>query len=408
MAGLNLLSDKQISKVKEGYSSDGGNLYVRRRGDGRTWVFRFKVGLKSEWAEPDRLGKPIELGLGSYPAVSLKLAREKADRLREEIAAGRDPRLTLNPTPKVEPQSFEVYAKRFILKREQAHEHGANKHKSAKHMKQWPSTMERYVYPVIGKVRPNDITYAHIENIVGASDIVGKPETIYRVLQRVKAILEYAAEYDGEPQRYNPAERFKLARPSAQDIRNHASAPWAECPAIMAALALRDSTSARVLRWSIATACRSGEARGALWSEVDLARAVWTVGRDRMKGNREWRQPLNAEALAVLAIQAEHRVADNPLIFPGPRGGQLSDVAMNQTLHAIKPDVTAHGFRSSFRMWGADAGLDRQALEFALAHTIKDRVESAYMRSDLFDIRVDIMAKWAAFLSSKTLAASSD
>jgi integrase len=401
MAGLNLLSDKQIAKVKEGYTADGGNLYLRRRGDGRSWVFRFKVGLNSGWSDPSRIGKPIELGLGSYPAVTLKAARAKAAQLREEVAANRDPRLILAPPVQLEPLSFKFYAERFITKREEAHERGANKHKSAKHMKQWPSTLERYVYPIIGNIRPADITYSHIEDIVGSKDLTGKVETSKRVLQRIKAILEYAAKQEKEPHRYNPAAGFKVEQKEGHQIVHHASAPWQECPAIMAALKLRDSTSARLLRWSIATACRSGEARGALWSEIDLERAAWIVPADRMKGGREWKQPLNAEALAVLAIQAEQRKDDHPLVFPGPRGGILSDVAVNKTLHAIKAGVTAHGFRSSFRMWGADAGLDRIALEFALAHTLKDKVEAAYARGDLFEIRVGILAKWSEFLASK-------
>lgn len=401
MAGINLLSDKEINKkagFNDGYHADGGNLYLRKRGVSRSWVFRFKVGLKAGWADSSARGKQIELGLGPYPAVTLKAARDKAVLLREEVAGDRDPRLILAPPVKLEPLSFKFYAERFIKKREEAHERGANKHKSAKHMKQWPSTMERYVYPLIGNIRPADVTYAHIEDIVHSKDLVEKLETRSRVLQRIKAVLEYAAEQEKEPHRYNPAERFKLERRSAHEIKNHASAPWQECPAIMAALKLKDSTSAALLRWSIATACRSGEARGALWSEIDLERATWTVGKDRMKGNREWRQPLNAEALAVLAIQGERREDDHPLVFPGPRGGILSDVAINKTLHAIKPGVTAHGFRSSFRMWGADAELDRIALEFALAHTLKDKVEAAYMRGDLFEIRIGILAKWSDFL----------
>ena len=170
----------------------------------------------------------------------------------------------------------------------------------------------------------------------------------------------------------------------------------------MSALRNKDFLSAYCLRFTILTAARSGEARGALWSEINLRTKVWTIPASRMKAEREHRVPLCDEAMEILTKMQQWRIDDAERVFTGTRGGLLSDVAVNKTLHSIAPNVTVHGFRSSFRQWGAETtSFPSAVLELALAHVNKDKVEEAYQRSDLFERRGELMSSWGSYCGSK-------
>jgi len=193
--------------------------------------------------------------------------------------------------------------------------------------------------------------------------------------------------------------RSKVAR-----VEHHAALPWREVGAFMAALSEREagSVAALALRFCILTAARSGEVLGARWAEIDLAEAVWTVPAVRMKAGREHRVPLTAAATAVLRQAAElgtSKAAD-AFVFPGQRPGKgLSVMALAMVLRRMdRGDLTVHGFRSTFRDWCAEAtNFDRDTAEAALAHTLRDKVEAAYRRGDLFDKRRRLMEDWATF-----------
>ncbi|HEY0011507.1 MAG TPA: integrase arm-type DNA-binding domain-containing protein [Allosphingosinicella sp.] len=390
MASVNLLNDRKVTSLKAGSKpglyADGSNLYLRLTETGaKSWIFRYSAN-----------GKVRQLGLGSYPARSLKAAREVAADMRAALASGDDPATILKPKHDPAAMTFRLYAADFIEAKRREFSNG-------KHAAQWPSTLERYVYAHIGDLKPSEVTYRHIEKIMCQPDLAGKRETLSRVRQRVQVILEYAAHREGEPHRYNPALSFKLPKRKPTDVRHHAHAPWQEVPAIMAALRLKRATTAMLLRFSILTAARSMEARGALWQEIDLDQAVWLIPAERMKARRPHRVPLSEEAVALLTIMAERKVEGSDRVFPGERGGLLSDVAINKTLHAIKQGVTAHGFRASFREWAAEATtFAREAVELCLAHTNPNRVEAAYQRSDLFEPRKAIMKSWADFCAGKS------
>ncbi len=165
---------------------------------------------------------------------------------------------------------------------------------------------------------------------------------------------------------------------------------------------LRDKNcmSAYCLRFIILTAARSGEGRGALWSEINISTKTWTIPADRMKAKRDHVVPLCDEAVAILKTMLQWRMNDSEWVFPGARGGLISDVALNKTLHAIALHITVHGFRSSFRVWGAEVTSTSSAvLELALAHVNKNRVEAAYQRSDLFEHRRVLMTAWGDYCS---------
>ena len=150
----------------------------------------------------------------------------------------------------------------------------------------------------------------------------------------------------------------------------------------------------------VLTATRSGEIRGADWSEVDWECATWTIPAERMRSRKEHRIPLTAQAMATLR-DAWAISAPDGLIFPTKRnGGMMSDMALTQLLRRLAIPATAHGFRSSFRSWAAEqSGASWAVCESALAHSVGNSVEQAYMRSDLFDKRRELMQAWADYIA---------
>jgi len=389
MAKIKLLSARAIDTLAPGFHSDGGNLYLRVRDTGsRAWVFRYKSA-----------GKAIELGLGPVASRSLAQARELASKMRTALEDGKNPAGLLNRRDS-KAKTFEDYAKELI-------ENKRSGWRNAKHAAQWIATLEQYAYPTIGGKLPAGISLADVKAIL-LPMWATKTETATRLRQRIEAVIDYAAVHEGAHGRYNPA-RWKAnldqVLPAASKVAkraHHAAAPYADVPRIMAALRDKDFLSAYCLRFTILTAARAGEARGALWSEIDFAAKTWTIPEHRMKAHNLHRVPLCDEAMQILAKMKEWRLDDAERIFNGARGGLLSDVSVNKTLRSIVQDVTVHGFRSSFRMWGAETTTYPSAvLEAALAHVNPNEVEAAYQRSDLFDKRRELMAAWGSYCGSK-------
>jgi len=389
MAKIKILTARQIDTLPMGFHSDGGNLYLRVRDTGaRSWVFRYKLA-----------GKVIELGLGPVADRSLAQAREAAGKMRNALTEGKDPA----PLAKVKRDPTATTFKDYALALIESKRAGW---RNVKHVQQWGNTLEQYAYPSIGDKLPADVSLADVKAIL-LPIWATKTETATRLRQRIEAVLDYAAVHEKAHGRYNPA-RWKanldMILPAARKVTkkiHHAAAPYAEVPGIMSALRDKDSLSAYCLRFTILTAARSGEARGALWSEVDVKSHTWTIPAERMKADREHRVPLCDEAMEILAKMQQWRQDDSDSVFPGLRGGLLSDVAVNKTLHAIVPNVTVHGFRSSFREWGAETtAFPSAVLELALAHVNRDKVEEAYQRSDLFDRRIELMTAWGRYCAN--------
>ena len=162
-----------------------------------------------------------------------------------------------------------------------------------------------------------------------------------------------------------------------------------------------DGVGARALEFAILTAARTGEVRGATWSEIDLAAKIWTVPGERMKAGREHRVPLSRRAVAILHDMEKLRI--NTFVFPGFRTEHpLSDMALTAVLRRLDVDVTVHGFRSSFRDWAGDCtACARDVVETALAHVIEDKTEAAYRRSDALEKRRELMQAWAKYCEPK-------
>ncbi|MGB8076962.1 MAG: integrase arm-type DNA-binding domain-containing protein [Gallionella sp.] len=390
MAKIKLLTARQIDTLPAGFHSDGGNLYLRVRDTGsRAWVFRYKLA-----------GKTIELGLSAVADRSLAQAREVAAKMRTALADGIDPATMLKAKRDTTALTFADYAAELI-------ETKRSGWRNAKHALQWSATLEQYAYPSIGGKLPSEVTLADVKAIL-LPMWATKTETATRLRQRIEAVLDYAAVHEGAHGRYNPA-RWKAnldqVLPAARKVTkpvHHSAAPYSDVPRIMSALREKDFLSAYCLRFTILTAARSGEARGALWREIDLKAKTWTIPGHRMKANTLHRVPLCDEAVQILCKMQEWRIGDAERVFNGERGGLLSDVAVNKTLHGIAPDVTVHGFRSSFREWGAETTTYPSAvMEAALAHVNPNEVEAAYQRSDLFERRRELMRAWGRYCGSK-------
>lgn len=381
------LSALAVSRLRgDGRYAVGGadGLHLRIVGDSRAWVLRIKV--------QDRRS---DIGLGPYPEIGIADAREAARDYRKKVRGGIDPlheKQLARAEARVERaklKTFKECAKAYI----EAHKAGW---KNDKHSKQWTATLEAYAYPLIGDLAVSAINTALVLKVL-QQDVGGKgegpqlwaskTETATRLRGRIESILDWAKVSglrDGE----NPArwrghlDKLLPARAKVQRVQHHAALPYGEIGAFMAELRTRSGISVRALEFAILTAARSGEVRGALWSEIDLKGRTWTIPADRMKAGKEHRVPLSDDALALLSKLP--RVKDINYVFPAPQGGQLSDMALTALLRGDSRKLTQHGFRSTFRDWaGETTAYPREVIEHALAHQLKDKAEAAYQRGDL-------------------------
>lgn len=386
----NKLSSAKIKSItKRGYYSDGWGLYFRVSAfDTRSWAFRYTRG-----------GKAREMGLGAYPKVSLKKAREKAEDARKLLDNNIDPidqgkaDKSAMIAARESAMTFEQCAAAFITTKER-------EWKNAKHGDQWRNTLATYAYPVIGSLLVKHIDQKHIFKILDPIWTT-KTETASRVRGRIENVLDYATVH-GYREGDNPArwrghlDKLLPTPTKVSKISHHAALPYTETGAFMEALRQQAGMGARALEFAILTAARSGEVRGATWTEFDLNRAVWTIPSDRMKAGREHRIPLSHAGLELLLNLP--RIDENELVFPNTKGGILSDMTLTAVLRRMGREITAHGFRSTFRDWaGETTAYPREVIEHALAHQLKDKAEAAYARGTLFDKRRRLMADWGKY-----------
>ncbi len=356
-------------------------------GGGRTWILRATMG-----------GRRRDMGLGGFPDVTLADARAGARKARGQIREGLDPisearaAASANQASRIKDVTFEQAAHTYIA----AHEAGW---RNVKHAQQWRNALETYAFPVIGSRIVKDVGLPHILTILDIWKT--KTETATRLRGRLEQVLDWATAR-GYRVGLNPA-RWRghldklLARPSkAPKVERRAALPFTEIGAFMKQLGTADGMGAHALEFAILTAARSGEVRGATWSEIDLSANVWTIPAARMKSGREHRVPLSPTVMTLLAKLP--RMSGTDLVFPAPRGGTLSDMTLSAVLRRMKAPAVPHGFRSTFRDWVSEhTSYPRDAAEMALAHTIGDKVEAAYRRGDLFEKRRRMMVDWAAF-----------
>lgn len=362
-------------------------LFVHASG-ARSWVLRYKIGSVRR-----------DMGLGSYEDVTLAEARAVAGVARAKIKAAVDPideRRAAKSALIAERDkalTFSECATQYI----DTHQ---GSWRNEKHIKQWRSTIQKYANPVIGKMLVRDVGLPQIMKVLEPIWRT-KTETASRLRGRLESVLDWATvrEYRTGP---NPA-RWKghldnlLAEPGKIAKTNHHRAlDFEEMPKFMKALRGQEGSGAKALKFAILTAARSGEVRGAMFSEFDLDAGVWTVPADRMKAGRVHRVPLSKAALAI--VKAQQKIAVNQFVFPSPRAVMLSDMTLTAVLRRMEVNAVPHGFRSTFRDWVAEkTDYPNEMAEMALAHTISDKVEAAYRRGDLLEKRRKMMQDWAEY-----------
>jgi integrase len=386
---LGKLTQLKVKHAKPGKHEDGRGLrlVVSSSGAGN-WLLRIQ-----------HQGRRREIGLGSASTLGLADARAKAESMRTAIRAGLDP-VAERRRAKSEIPSFRDVAL-------MVHKENLPSWKNPKHGNQWISTLEKYAFPTLGDARVDMITGPMVrEALVGIWLTI--PETARRVRQRIGMVLDYAHSR-GWREQEAPMRSVSKGLPKQQKVQKHfAAMPWREVPSFLAEMA--DCIKATdvvmsAIEFTILTAARSGEVRGATWGEIDFDAAVWTVPGERMKAGVEHRVPLSNRAIEIL--QKYRPDNEDGLIFVGRKNGQpLSDMSLSTPLRRANMNITVHGFRSSFRDWCGEAtNTPREVAERCLAHAVSDKTEAAYARSDYFEKRREVMNLWAAFCKEGKFAA---
>lgn len=384
--------DKMIREGKPGAYADGDGLYLKIGTTGAaSWQYRYQIN-----------GKRRMMGLGSCANVGLAEAREKAADARKQVKQGIDPL----EAKEAEQTAVEAKATTF---RELATEYIADHRpgwRNAKHGQQWENTLAQYAFPKIGDKPIAEISTEDVLRILKKL-WTEKPETASRLRNRIELVID-AGRAKGLSTAANPAawrghlDKLLPKRTKASK-GHHAAMDYRELPAFYKRLTEdRDSLSSVALQITILTACRTSEVLLADWSEFDLDNRLWTIPGERMKAGKPHRVPLTDEVLKLL-----QGIKGEGYVFPGARQGRpLSNMAMTMVLRRLgHPDLTVHGFRSSFRDWCAEeTHYPNIVAEQALAHTVGNAVEAAYRRGDLLDKRRALMADWATYCTTKPAA----
>lgn len=363
-------------------------------GGSRSWVLRVVMS-----------GKRRDMGLGGFPDVTLAGAREAARLARASIRQGIDPieqakaaRSALHAS-RAKDLTFEECATKYMA----AHE---SSWKNEKHRKQWVATLKTYAYPKFGHLLVRDVELPHVMSALEGIWLKKTP-TATRLRGRIESVLSWAIaggyRVGLNPARWNGHLELMLASPSRISKERHYPAiPGDQMGTFMKTLRSHEGVGARALELVALTACRSGEVRGALWSEFDFKTKIWTIPAERMKAKVIHRVTLTDEAIAI--VKTQPKIKDVEFVFSSPRGGLLSDMTLSQLMRrmAFKDRAGAmcvpHGLRSTFRDWASEhTNYPREVVEMALAHTIADKVEAAYRRGELLVKRRHLMEDWAKF-----------
>ena len=397
---------EELSRARvPGHWGDGGGLTLQiSRWGTPSWTFRYRVD-----------GRLREAGIGSLDSLSLEQARKRARAMREQRLDGTDPieqRRARKLAARIETakaMTFRQCAEAYI----RAHEAGW---RSPKSLIAWQNTLGGFAYPIIGELPISAIETGLVMRVLEQPiDAEGtlwssRPETASRLRGRIEAVLDYARvrgwrDASDNPARWRghidmllpaPTSAKRTQRQATGRGEHLAALPYARVGEFMTALREQEGAAAGALEFAILTAARTGEVRGATWREFDIAERGWVVPAGRMKGGREHRVPLSDRALAILG---EAGAPDEFVFHTGKANRPLSNMAMLMLLRRMgRADITAHGFRSTFRDWAAErSGFPAEVAELALSHTVGSAVERAYRRSDMFQKRRQLADAWARY-----------
>ncbi len=378
----NALSATAVRALKKpGRYGDGNGLYLIVDDSGsKRWMLRTVVH-----------GRRRDIGLGGLSLVSLAEAREEAASMRKIARKGDDP-LAERQKARAQIPTFKQAAK-------MVHEEHAKTWKNKKHAAQWISTLKQYAFPLFGERPVDQIGSAEVLNAL-SKIWLEKPETARRVRQRIGTVLDWAkaAEYRSGDNPINGIAKGLPKQPKKQS--HHAALPYSEVNLFITNLrkAGANESTRLAFEFLILTATRTSEVILAEWSEIDFEKKAWTIPANRMKAGRKYRVPISSRCLEILA-RAQELSDGGPYVFPSQTAKKpLSTMVFLMVIRRTGQDITAHGFRSSFRDWAAErTNFPRQVCEMALAHSVSDKTEAAYLRGDLFDKRRELMDTWAAY-----------
>lgn len=385
------LTALKVKNAKPGRHVDGRGLCLLVKDSGaRTWVLRMQKD-----------GRRRDYGLGSALDVSLAEAREAAAALRRQVREGADPVAERRRARKVVP-SFETAAR-------DCYEALKEGWKNKRHAN-WISSFENHVFPVIGANPVHEVDSVCVVDVLSPIWLT-IPDSARRILQRIGAVLDFAHIKGWLPGEVS-LRSVRKGLPRQVDKGGHLQAmPYVDVPVLMRKLATASPTTGRdALRFTIYNAVRSNETRFAVWSEFDLDKAIWTIPGERMKAGETHVVPLSASAVTLLRKRWKERTSDTGLVFSHDGEKPISDMTMTKLLRddGIK-GVTVHGFRSAFTDWSSErTRFPKEVADKALAHKLPNKVEAAYRRTDFFDKRRSLMARWAVFLDKEPAKGSSD
>ena len=357
--------------------NDGNGLYLKIRASGsRSWFCRIR--------HPETK-KLTDKGMGSYADVSLIEARRMLPQVRQEIIQDNEWQTRI-PT-------FAEYSSLFIQRK-------APEWRHAKHKQKWTNTLKNHAYPVIGALLISDIETHHLVKLLNPIWTT-KTETAMKLRQRIEAIIDSATVEDlytsANPARWRGHLSHLLPNPHKfKKVTHYPAMPYQDIPAFVADLRQREALSARLLEFVILTASRQSEARLATRDEIDRANLIWTIPASRMKTNREHRVPLTDRTLEII----DECETDSRYVF-AEGGNPLSINALRMLMIRMGvSEYTPHGFRSSFRTWGAEQGaFNSEVLEVALAHYSSTSIVSVYRRTDFVEERRCVLNQWQSHLT---------
>ena len=393
MAYSEKLTFFEVSRIsKPGRHSIGERLFLQITKTGRkSWIFRYKIA-----------GREYSMGLGTLQKVSIRRAKYFARRASACLAKGGDPLQERETIFRGRPLSYKMSFDDCTAAYIAAYQ---SNWKSDKHRKQWESTLLSYVSPYLGDLGVHEITTAHILGVLEPIWMT-KAVTASRIRERIQRVLSWAAtrgfREDPNPARWEGHLQELLPRLSqTRTVRHHLSMSYKEIRNFCNLLEMTPGIEVKALTFTILTACRTGEALGAKWEEIDLLQRTWIIPAARMKSGRPHDIPLSD---AVLDILESVRGMHPTWVFPNKNGGRLHNAVMLEILKDMKRfDATVHGFRSSFRVWAAEqTAYPKEIAELALAHRAGSSVEKAYQRSNLFEIRRALMQDWAVWCGYAT------
>lgn len=356
----------------------------------KSWILRISVA-----------GKRRNYGLGGFPSVSLADAKTRARDLLNRVFAGADP---------TEEKKAARIAKREEMNRSVSFEKVATKFlkfhtptlSNPKAAAQWQSTLSKYAYPILGSMPVSEVTTQDVLRVLEPIWNL-KTDTASKLRGRIERVLSSAIA-QGFRDHPNPArwtgnlDQVLPAPSKVSKVRHHPAAPVDDVSSLFKRISNAEGVAARALEFTILTASRSGEVRGAVWGEFDLTNRTWTIPAQRMKNKEQHRIPLSDQAIKLL--KAIGRGKDDELIFPG-NNGMLSDMSLTAVLRRMEVKWVPHGFRSTFKNWATERQeVPWEVSEMALSHKVGNKTESAYWRGDLYDKRKSLMQAWAKYLTS--------